>query len=152
MRVAYRLPRSRRKLLAGGRRIELHWLITSPRFSGPLGDQSPAPPACQRTKSLVAPERLALSIPKALVSKTSAMHSATGPWSTEWESNPSNQLCRLTPNRLVFSVQTTKKPLGWWPAASEKLGYVCELHESRIQSSQSRRTQPIAEARQTETG
>ena len=31
------------------------------------------------------------------------MHSATGPWSTEWESNPSNQLCRLTPNRLVFS-------------------------------------------------
>ena len=60
------------EFVAGGGRVELHWLSASPRFSGPLGDQSPAPPACQRTKSLVAPERLALSIPKALVSKTSA--------------------------------------------------------------------------------
>ncbi len=53
---------------------------------------------------LVAEKRLELLRPKALVSKTSvAPHYTTRPWSTECESNASNQLCRLTPNRLVFS-------------------------------------------------
>jgi hypothetical protein len=109
--------------MAGGGRVELHWFITSPRFSGPLGDQSPAPPACQRT--LVAEKRLELLRPQALVSKTSVASSyTTRPWSTEWESNPSNQLCRLTPNRLVFSAINNEKPLGLWPAASGKLGFI----------------------------
>ncbi len=82
---------------------ELHWLCASPRFSGPLGDQSPAPPACQRTKSLVARRDLHSQSRRRWFQRPVRMHSATGPWSTEWESNPSNQLCRLTPHRLVFS-------------------------------------------------
>ena len=91
------------ELLAGGGRIELHWLITSPRFSGPLGDQSPAPPVCQRTKTWWPRRDLHSQSRRRWFLRPVRMHSATEPWSTEWESNPSNQLCRLTPSRLVFS-------------------------------------------------
>ena len=55
--------------MAEGGGIEPHWLLTSPPLSKRLGDHSPAPSVLQ---NLVPEERLALSLPKELVSKTSA--------------------------------------------------------------------------------
>ena len=55
--------------MAEGGGIEPHWLLTSPPLSRRLGDHSPAPSVLL---NLVPEERLALSLPKELVSKTSA--------------------------------------------------------------------------------
>ena len=65
--------------MAEGGGIEPHWLIASPPFSRRLGGHSPAPSVCQ--KILVPEERIELSLPKELVSKTSAYafrHSGIG--------------------------------------------------------------------------
>jgi hypothetical protein len=62
------LPGAPRRLAEDGG-IEPHWLLTSPPLSKRLGDHSPAPSVLL---TLVPEERLALSLPKELVSKTSA--------------------------------------------------------------------------------